>query len=81
MLAQPTQYQIARHLEAYLLSLFGWVMFTSSHRDTVDSCWITFAWAITENNMDEIPQVSWGLAVLWWTFHGLCTACTRKKAK
>uniref|UniRef100_A0A0A9AAJ1 Uncharacterized protein n=1 Tax=Arundo donax TaxID=35708 RepID=A0A0A9AAJ1_ARUDO len=30
MAAQPTEKQLAQHLEAYLLWLFGWVKFTST---------------------------------------------------
>ena len=43
MAEDPTEYQVARHLEAYLLWLFGWVMFTSSHDNTVDARWIAYA--------------------------------------
>ena len=74
-----TPYQLARHLEAYLLWLFDWVMFTSSHGDTVDARWIPHARAIADNELDEIPHLSWGSAVLCWTYRGLCQACIRKK--
>ena len=38
--------QVSRHLEAYLLWLFGWVLFTSSHGDIVDARFIAYARAI-----------------------------------
>ncbi|CAN6164212.1 unnamed protein product [Urochloa humidicola] len=73
-------YRIARHFEAYLLWLFGWVMFTSSHGDTVDARWIPIARAIADSPIQEISQLSWGSAVLCWTYRGLCQACIRKKS-
>lgn len=73
------EYQIARHFEAYLLWLLGWVMFTSSHGDTVDARWIPIARAIADRPLEEIPQLSWGSAVLCWMYRGLCQACIRKK--
>ncbi|RLM99245.1 transposon protein, putative, Mutator sub-class [Panicum miliaceum] len=48
-------YQLARHLKAYLLWLFGWVIFTSSHGETVAARWIPYARAIADNDLDEIP--------------------------
>ena len=56
----PTEYQVARHLEAYLLWLFGWVKFTSSHGNTMDACWIAYARAIADVAVIDVPQVSWG---------------------
>lgn len=79
MVAQPTPYQLSRHLEAYLLWLFGWVMFTSSHGDTVDARWISVARDIADSELEQIPRLSWGSAVLAWTYRGLCQACVRKK--
>lgn len=79
MVDDYTPYQLARHLEAYLLWLFGWVMFTSSHGDIVDARWIPHARAIADNELDDIPQLSWGSAVLCWTYRELCQACVRKK--
>lgn len=68
--------QVSCHLEAYLLWLFGWVLFTSSHGDTVNAWLIVYARAIANG---EAPQISWGSAVLAATYHGLCDACFRSR--
>ena len=68
--------QVSRHLEAYLLWLFGWVLFTSSHGDTVDARLIAYARAIADGGG---PQISWGSAVLAATYRGLCDACFRSR--
>lgn len=78
MANHPTPYQIARHLEAYLLWLFGWVMFTSTHGDTVHAKWIPYARAIADAEIDQVPRWSWGSAVLAATYRGMCEACMRK---
>src|SRR6266508_3518843 len=75
MAAEPTAEQVARHLEAYMLWLFGLVMFTRSHGDTADARWIPYARAIADDK--EVAPVSWGSAVLCATYRGLCEACTR----
>ena len=36
-------WRVSKHLEAYLLWFFGWVMFTSSHHDSVDKHLIWYA--------------------------------------
>nr|CAE01945.2 OSJNBa0073L13.8 [Oryza sativa Japonica Group] len=68
---------VQRHLVAYLLWLFGWVMFTGTHADSVDKHFIHFAEQIAELPIAEIPQYSWGSAVLAATYAGLCDACVR----
>ena len=35
MLEDADDYAVTRHLEAYLLWLFGWIMFTNSHGNSV----------------------------------------------
>jgi hypothetical protein len=71
-----TVQQRHRALEAYLLWLFGWVLFTSSHGETVDARWIAVAREITDaRNRDEVTPRSWGSAVLASTFRALSTAC------
>ena len=77
MAEDPTEHQVARHLEAYLLWLFGWVMFTTSHGNTVDARWIAYARAIADAPVDAVPQMSWGSAVLCATYRGMCDACVR----
>ena len=77
MAVEPTAEQVARHLEAYLLWLFGLVMFTMSHGDTVDARRIPYARAIADG--EEVAPVSWGSAILCATYRGLCEACTRTR--
>src|SRR6266540_2180447 len=77
MAVEPTAEQVARHLEAYLLWLFGLVMFTTTHGDTVDARWIPYARAIADG--EEVAPVSWGSAVLCATYRGLYEACTRTR--
>ena len=50
-----TEYEVDRHLEAYLLWLFGWVMFMSTYSDTVDARWISYARAIADSDAADVP--------------------------
>ena len=50
---------VSRHLEAYLLWLFGWTMFTSTHGNTVDRTLIRFAREIADSDPHAVPQYSW----------------------
>ena len=68
---------VSRHLEAYLLWLFGWIMFTSSHGNSVGKQLIPFARAIADAPLDAVPQFSWASAILAVTYRGLCDACTK----
>ena len=77
MVPQADDQQVSRHLEAYVLWLFGWVLFTTSHGNSVDARLIAYARAIADG---EPHQVSWGSAVLAATYRALCDACTRVKA-
>ena len=67
---------MSRHLEAYLLWLFGWVLFTSSHGDIVNVRLIAYIRAIANG---EAPQISWGSAALAATYCGLCDTCCRSR--
>ena len=69
-------WRVSRHLEAYLLWLFGWVMFTISHHDSVDKHLVWFAQQIADAPEDAVPQFSWGSALLSATERALCDACT-----
>lgn len=71
---------VSRHLEAYLLWLFGWTMFTSTHGNTVDRTLIRFAREIADSDPHAVPQYSWASAVLAATYRGLCDACTKTDA-
>ena len=50
---------VDRSLEAYLLWLFGCVMFNNSHGDSVDRVLMPYAWEITDAAEDDVPTWSW----------------------
>ena len=77
MAEDAEDWRVARHLEAYLLWLFGWVLFTSSHHDSVDKHLIPFCQQIADAPLHEVPKFSWGPAVLSGTYRALCDACRR----
>ena len=74
------EWRVQRHLEAYLLWLFGWVLFTSTHQDTVDKHLVLIAQQIADADVEQMPQYSWGSAVLACTYRALCDACTRRSS-
>nr|ABA98396.2 hypothetical protein LOC_Os12g27390 [Oryza sativa Japonica Group] len=74
------EYSVLRALEAYLLWLFGWVMFTNTHGHAVDRGLIHYARAIADTELENVPQWSWGSAVLAATYRALCEACTKTDA-
>jgi hypothetical protein len=71
------EYTVARHLEAYLLWVFGWVLFTSTHGNSVRKDMIHYARAIADAPLGQVPQYSWGNAVLGATYRGLCEGCVK----
>jgi hypothetical protein len=62
-----------KHLEAYLLWLFGYVMFYGSHGDAVSRFLIPHARRITDATVEEMPQINWDAAALAATYRGMCT--------
>ena len=68
------------HLFAYLMYLFGWFVFPSSHGDIVYPSYIHLAEALAFALVGGAPRYSWGSAVLCATYRGLCDATQRKKA-
>lgn len=68
---------VSRHLEAYLLWLFGFVMFCSSSGNCVGKFLLPYARWIAESDPDSMPQFSWGSAVLAATYRGMCNACIK----
>jgi hypothetical protein len=70
-----------RFLEVYLLWLFGWVLFCESAGDSVLRCIIPWAQRITDAPLEQMPQISWGSAVLAATYRGLCSAVTRPTSR
>lgn len=71
------EYTVSRCLEAYLLRLFGWVMFCGSMGFLVDKGLIYYARAIADALLEAVPQFNWGSAVLAATYRGLTDACTK----
>ena len=70
---------VTRSLEAYLLWLFGCIMFNNSHGDSVDKVLMVYAWEIADAPEDEVPTWSLGSAVLASMYRGLCDACSKIK--
>src|SRR5438105_11887251 len=68
---------VTRSLEAYLLWLFGWIMFKNSHGNNVDRVLMPYAREIADTAEDDVPTWSWGSAVLAATYRGLCDACSK----
>nr|AAZ06223.1 mutator-like transposase [Oryza sativa Indica Group] len=75
--AEADEYSYSRCLEAYLLWLFGWVMFCGGHGHAVDKGLVHYARSIADAAVGEVPQWSWGSALLAALYRGLCEACTK----
>jgi hypothetical protein len=74
--------QITRSLEAYLMWLFGKVMFTENHVSTISALYIPMALEIASAEMvDQIRQRSWGSTVLAATYRGMCNGCQLSSTK
>ena len=72
--------QITICLEAYILWLFGKVMFTDNHVDTISAGFITIVQEISvAQNQDGIVSRSFGSAVLVATYRAVCSVCTKNK--
>ena len=68
---------VARHFEAYLLWLFGWVMFCSSQGNSVSKYLLPYAQSLADAAIVEVPQYSLGSAVLSATYLELCRGCLK----
>ncbi|XP_066166156.1 protein MAIN-LIKE 2-like [Oryza sativa Japonica Group] len=75
--AEADEYSYSHCLEAYLLWLFGWVMFCGGHGHAVDKGLVHYAKSIADAAVGEVPQWSWGSALLAALYRGLCEACTK----
>ena len=60
-----------------MLWLFGAMMFSNTHGDSVDKVLMVYAREIADAPEDEVPTWSWGSAVLAATYRGLCDACSK----
>jgi hypothetical protein len=72
---------VRTHLLAYLLFLFGWFLFPTSHGTIVYPSYIHLAEALADAQVGDAPQYSWGSAVLCATYRGLCDAVTHKTSR
>src|SRR5438105_4149240 len=63
---------IDRSLEAYLLWLFGCIMFNNSNGDSVDRVLMPYAREIADAAEEDVPTLSWGSTVLAAMYRGLC---------
>ena len=53
--ADADEYSVTRSLEAYLLWLFGYIMFNNSHGHCVDRVLLPYAQEIADADEDAIP--------------------------
>jgi hypothetical protein len=70
-----------KFLEVYLLWLFRWVLFCESTGDSVSRYLLLWDQKIADSPLDQIPQISWGSAVLAATYRGLCLVVPRSASK
>ena len=61
--ADVDEYSVTRSLEAYLLWLFGYIMFNNTHGNSIDRILLPYAWEIADGD-EDVPTYSWGEAVL-----------------
>jgi hypothetical protein len=59
-----------RFLEVYLLWLFWWVLFCESAGDSVSRYLIPWAQRTVNAPLEQMPQISWGSAILTATYRG-----------
>jgi hypothetical protein len=74
------QETVDRIFEAYLLWLFGFVLFCSSQGDAVARYLIPHARRITDAPLDVVPQISWGNFVLAGAYRRLCSGVSKGRA-
>jgi hypothetical protein len=75
-----TKEQITRSLEAYLIWLFGKIMFIESHGDTISAGFIPIALEIaTVVTPDDITPRSWGSALLTGMYRAMCISYCKSK--
>jgi hypothetical protein len=69
-----------RFLEVYPLWLFGWVLFCESARDSVSWYMIPWAQRIADAPLEQMPQISWGSAILGATYIACVRQCRGRQA-
>jgi hypothetical protein len=79
---QTTEEHITRSLEAYLIWLFGKIMFIESHGDTISAGFIPIALEIANAvTPDDITPRSWGSTLLAGTYRAMCISCRKSKLR
>jgi hypothetical protein len=79
---QTTEEQITRSLEAYLMWLFGKIMFIESHGDTIFTGFIPIALEIANAvTPDDITLRSWGSALLAKMYRAMYISCRKSKPR
>ena len=68
---------VRMHIVAYLLQLFGWVLFPTTQGDFCYPSCIRLAESLVDAEAGPMPQYSWGSTVLCATYRGLCDASRR----
>jgi hypothetical protein len=66
---------VSLYLEAYILWLFGFVMFCNTQGHAVDRFFLKYAEALADVNNKDC-NYNWGAAVLAYTYEGLTNGCT-----
>ena len=69
---EPTQQQVHQYTRAYILDLFGSLIFTDSSGDSVPAMYLQFIM-----DLDAPVQYNWGGAALALLYMNLCRAVTR----
>jgi hypothetical protein len=80
-LADDTKQEtVDRFFMAYLLWLFGFVLFCSSQGDAVARYLIPHARRIADAPLDVVPQISRGNSILASAYRGLCSGVLKGRA-
>ena len=70
---EPTEDQVLQYTRAYILDMFGSMIFTDSSGDSVPAMYLQFL-----RYFDPNVQYNWGAAVLSVLYRNLCAAVQRK---
>jgi hypothetical protein len=70
---EPTEEQVQQYTRAYILDLFGTMLYADSSGDSVPAMYLQFL-----DNLNSPIQYNWGGAVLAVLYRNLCNAAERK---
>jgi hypothetical protein len=71
---------VDKFFEAYLLWLFGFVLFCSSQGDAVVRYLIPHARRIASTPLHVVPQINWGNSVLADAYRGICSGVLKGRS-